>query len=142
MISIIRALQREIRAIWQRLEKIDVQWRLPETSTIKIVIDRGNTLDTAQLGIKYASTLISSVPSAYDANVNTSFIDGIGRGTLYRNGVQQTGYVLVVNDSRSSFGHALLGDNADTDGPDEVWGFTAVAIPVAGGGTVSAWVVG
>jgi hypothetical protein len=138
----IRWATREIKALWQRLEKIDVQQRMPATRHQKIVIDQGNTLDTDELGIKYEATAIDEVPSAYDPDATTSFIDGIGRGTLWVNGIAQTGYVLVVNDARSSFGHALLGDNSYEDGPDEAWAFYQVAIPVAGGGAVVAWVVG
>lgn len=108
----------------------------------RIWIDKGNELDTTQLGIKYEGTEIASVPSAYDPNTDDEFIDGIGRGTLEVNGVAQSGYVLVVNDTRSGFGHALLGDNGLEDGPDKPWAFYSVSIPVDGGGAVSAWVVG
>ena len=73
----------------------------------------GNTLETTQTGINYQSGTITSVPSAYDPNVTSSFIDGIGRGTLYKDGVAQTGYVLIVNDDRGTFRNALL----VSDGP-------------------------
>jgi hypothetical protein len=60
------------------------------------VIVTGNTLATGQSGIKKTTT-ITNVPSAYDPTVTSSFIDGIGRGTLWINGVSQ-GLVLIVND--------------------------------------------
>ncbi len=61
-------------------------------------IDRGNTLsDGSTLGIKWASPAPTTVPSLYDPNVTSAFIDGIGRATLYINGVAQSGYVLVAH---------------------------------------------
>lgn len=142
------AVLSEINRLWKAVQ--DLQRRvtqrpdiiLPYTPIRTILIKDGNTLDTEQLGVAYSLTGVNTVPSAYDPNVDSSFIDGIGRGTLYINGVAQDGYVLVVNDSRSSFGHALLGDNADEDGPDLCWAFSEVAIPVDAGGSVAAWVVG
>ena len=59
-----------------------------------ITITGGNTLTTGQAGIKYSSSTISTVPSAYDPNVTSSFIDGIGRGTLRINGTLQSGFCL------------------------------------------------
>jgi len=137
---------RDVLQLWEAIK--DLRRRitakpdviLPNIPTRTILIKGGNTLDTAQLGVKYST--VTTVPSAYDPNVTTSFIDGIGRGTLYVNGVAQDGYVLVVNDERGSFGHALLGDNADTDGPDLCWAFGTSVIAVDGGGTVVAWIVG
>lgn len=108
----------------------------------RIYIDRGNTLDTGELGILYKGSEITSVPSAYNPNVTSSFIDGIGRGTLEINGVLQSGYVLVVNDTRSGYGNAFLGNNGYVDGPDKPWAFYQVSIPVDGGGAVAAWVCG
>lgn len=139
---------RDLLQIWEAIKDLRrrVSQRpvpiLPFQPIRTILIKDGNTLDTTQLGVKYVGAGVSTVPSAYDPNVTTSFIDGIGRGTMYVNGVAQNGYVLVVNDSRSSFGHALLGDNADDDGPDLCWAFGSVVIPVDGGGTVVAWIVG
>lgn len=96
----------------------------------------GNTLDSGQLGVKYSSSAITSVPSAYDPNVTSSFIDGIGRGTLYINGVVQAGYVLVVNDTNGVNRNAvIIGENPYTGG--------TVAIPISGGGgtSVNAYVI-
>ncbi len=105
-------------------------------NTISII--GGNTLSTGQIGIKYSSSLITSVPSAYDPTVTTSFIDGIGRGTLFINGVSQ-GIVLVVNDTR---GGAVTFDLLGTsDGADVGYAGSPVSIDVSGGGgtTVSAY---
>jgi hypothetical protein len=66
-----------------------------------VVIVGGNTLVTSQTGISYSSTPITDVPSAYDPDVTSSFIDGVGRGTLYIDGVAQTSKVLIVNDGGS-----------------------------------------
>ncbi len=66
-----------------------------------LIIDVGNLLsDATTHGIKFTGS-ISTVPSLYDPNVTSTFIDGIGRATLYIDGVAQSGYVLVVNDGRS-----------------------------------------
>ncbi len=95
----------------------------------------GNTLDSGEDGVKYKDTTIATVPSAYDPDVTSSFIDGIGRGTLYRNGVAQ-GMVLVVNDPRGVNRNAVLaGENPYTG--------SFVDIPVSGGGgaTVRAYVI-
>lgn len=139
---------RELLQVWEAIK--DLRRRVtqrPDPILAPIIVRRilikdGNTLDTGQDGIKYEGTEITSVPSAYDPNTTSSFIDGIGRGQMEENGVVSSGYVLVVNDTRSGFGHALLGDNGLEDGPDKPWAFRAVSIPVSGGGTVSAWVVG
>ena len=71
-----------------------------------ILIDQGNVLASGQNGVKYIAT-VASVPSAYDPTVTSSFIDGIGRGTLYIDGVSQ-GYVLVANTSSGSIGSIAL----------------------------------
>ena len=97
-----------------------------------VEVTGGNTLDTGEVGINtYAGTL-PSVPSAYDPNVTSTFINGIGRGRLYVNGNLIAGYVLIVNDNRGSFYNALLqGDVKYAGGP--------VTIPVTGGGSVQAY---
>lgn len=137
LLSVWEAIRDLRRRVTQKPETI-----LPVPQVRRIYIEDGNTLDTTQLGIKYSASEITSVPSAYDPNVTSSFIDGIGRGRLEINGVLQSGYVLVVNDSRSGYGNAFLGDNGLEDGPDKPWAFYSVSIPVAAGGTVSAWVCG
>lgn len=109
--------------------------------TKRIAIVEGNTLATGQDGIVYEASEITSVPSAYDPSTDTSFIDGIGRGILYVNGVSQ-GYVLVVNDGRSGsvINFDLLG-GSDFDVGDVA---TTVDIAVSGGGgtTVTCYVIG
>ena len=128
---IIRELQELRRRITQRPLDI-VQRTIPDYMTI--LIDVGNTLETGQDGIVYEAS-IAEVPSAYDPNVTSSFIDGIGRGTLFKNGSAQSGYVLVINTDQGSFRNALL------EG-DVVWTSGAVEVPVDGGGTVLAYTVG
>lgn len=99
-----------------------------------LTIVDGNELETGQDGIVYEAN-VATVPSAYDPTVTSTFIDGIGRATLHIDGVAQADYVLVVNDSRGTFGNALLaGDQIFTEG--------AVSIPVDGGGSVRAYVAG
>lgn len=100
-----------------------------------VMIDKGNTLDTGQDGINYFSGSKDNLPSAYDPNVTSTFVDGIGRGTLYVNGVAQAGYVLVVNDNHGSFQNALIsGDVIFAGGP--------ISVTVSGGGVVSCWTAG
>ncbi len=137
----------ELRAELRRLRR-EVSQRIikpPKGSagslTRRIAITGGNTLATGQDGILYESSEITSVPSAYDPSVDTTFIDGIGRGIYYLNGVSQ-GYVLVVNDGRSGsvINFDLLGGD-DYDVGDVA---TTVSIEVSGGGgtTVTAYVIG
>lgn len=99
-----------------------------------ILIDGGNTLETGQDGVVYEAT-VASVPSAYDPDVTSSFIDGIGRGTLYINGVAQDGYVLVVNSDDGTFRNALVAD-------DVIYSGGPISIPVDGGGSVQAYTAG
>jgi hypothetical protein len=128
-------VRRQFARLDQRFERIDMQHRIPRASaSLLIVVDQGNTLETGQPGIVYEAT-VASVPSAYDPDVTSSFIDGIGRGTLYKSGVAQEGYVLIVNSDDGSFRNALFqGDPFVTSG--------AISIPVAGGGSISAYTVG
>ena len=101
-----------------------------------VLIDGGNTLETGQQGVVYVEDPgVETVPSAYDPDVTSSFIDGIGRGTLYVNQVAQDGYVLVVCDDRGSFRNCLVASDA-------VWVGDPVSIPVDGGGSVQAYPVG
>jgi hypothetical protein len=132
----IKALEREVERLRRRLEQrpvITVTSALVKYNTV--AIDQGNTLDTGQTGINYYSGTKDSLPSAYDPNVTSTFVDGIGRGTLYVNGVAQTGYVLVVNDNTGSFQNALVsGDVIYAGGP--------VSVSVSGGGTVQCYTAG
>lgn len=134
---------RELLQVWEAIK--DLRRRVsqkpnvilsPPLPYMFVNIVSGNTLDSGQLGVKYSSSEIATVPSAYDPTVTSSFIDGIGRGTLYINGTAQASYVLVVNDTRGVNRNAvIIGENPYTGG--------SVEIPVSGGGgtTVRAYVV-
>ena len=131
----IRQLWKEIGIVRQILERINVQWRMPRSISYVLAIDQGNTLvGTGQLGIQYSATPVTDIPT-YDPDTATSFVNGIGRATLYINGVAEPGYVLVVNDSRGSFGNALLQG-------DRIWSGGPVAIPQSAGGSALAYVAG
>lgn len=110
------------------------RFQSPRPTSLLLVVVGGNTLETGQIGIVYEAT-VASVPSAYDPDVTSTFIDGIGRATLYINGVAQSGYVLVANSDAGSWRNALfVNDPFATSG--------AIAIPVSGGGSVLAYTVG
>jgi hypothetical protein len=136
MNAIIKWILRELAWIRQRLEKIDVQWRMPEpTPELRLVIDKGNILETGEDGIVFATSEITSVPSAYDPTVDDSFIDGIGRGYLYVNGAARDDMVLIVNDGSGTFPDALRQS-------DVIYSGGLKQIPVDGGGSVIAYVTG
>lgn len=56
----------------------------------------GNTLDSLQPGILYDASVVS-VPTLYDPDVDTSFIDGIGNAFLFTDNVMSANKVLIVN---------------------------------------------
>ena len=123
----IRELQEQVRALKARLDQRPViQTMTPTANVYLLFVTGGNSLTNSSLsGIKHSSSEIASVPSAYDPNVDTTFIDGIGRGILSINGVTQSGYVLIVNDTRGTLPVALVaGDTFYSGGP--------VYIPVSG----------
>lgn len=130
---------REMLQIWEAIK--DLRRRvtqrpnviLPRFTYKAIYIDKGNTLEEGSDGINYEAT-VANVPSAYDPNAVDTFIDGIGRGTLYINGVAQDGYVLVVNSDDGTFRNALVQG-------DVVWVGDPIQIPVSGGGYVAAYPV-
>lgn len=134
---LIRELQRQVADLSRRADQ------RPVLSTgkgggdyVTVIIDGGNELETGQNGVVYVeSPGVETVPSAYDPDVTSSFIDGIGRGVVLINGAEQPGYVLVVNDDRGSFRNALVGS-------DVVWCGDPVSIPVDGGGSITAYPVG
>ena len=99
----VAVLQRDTQKIPVIVPRVD-----PVTNIYGLSVTGGNVLDGGQQGIKYQSGTVTSVPSAYDPNVTTAFIDGIGRGQLQVNGAVQTGYVLIVNDDRGSFRNAVV----------------------------------
>lgn len=108
----IRTLRERVRALAQRIEQRPVVQTVKAPSQMFLLIDKGNTLDSGQFGIKRVATVITSVPSAYDPNATSAFIDGIGRARLVRDAVIQDGYVLVCNDARSAWASAFLQDDA------------------------------
>jgi len=132
----IRKLQQEIERLKRRIEQRPVIPGMGAGAQYQTVsIDQGNVLETGQNGIKYYEGELAEVPSAYNPNVTTSFIDGVGRGTLYINGVSQPGYVLVLNDDRGSFRNALVSS-------DVIYAGGPVSIPVNGGGSVQVYLAG
>jgi hypothetical protein len=99
-----------------------------------VLIGGGNTIDS-QDGIKVSDDPITSIPTAYDPDSSPSCIDGVGWGTLYVDGVEQTTKVLVVNDNRSSFNCFLLAG-------DQVYAGDPIMLDVDGGDAVVAYVAG
>ncbi len=114
----------------QRIPVIYPRGGASDTSFAEVQIVGGNTLADGSPGIKYVDAGVAAVPSAYDPSVTTSFIDGIGRGVLFIDGVPQAGYVLVVADNRSSIHYALKG-GVSANG-EYVATPTTVSIPVTG----------
>ncbi len=134
----IRALQQEIRWLKREIAARPVKKKggggAVQLRTVSIV--GGQTLATGEAGIKYSSSAITSVPSAYDATVDSSFVDGIGRGLLFTNGVSSVN-VLILNDSTTAIQRALRSG-------DVIAVQTPVTLPVAGdpnGATVSLYPV-
>lgn len=114
---IIRQLCEDVADLKRRVAAMPVVVSPYQPAQMFLGIDRGNTLVTGQFGIKNVTTVITSVPSAYDPNVTSSFIDGIGRAQLIKDGVIQDGYVLVCNDLRSAWRSAFTtGDAVATTG--------------------------
>lgn len=130
----IREMQREIRWLKNEMAKRPIKTRGGSPTAQKwIKIDRGNTLnDGITLGIKYVAGGVATVPSLYDPTVTSTFIDGIGRGTLYVNGTD-SGLVLVVN--ANIFNVSIIVQALFTN--DRVQAITTVAIPLAGDPTQS-----
>ena len=104
---IIRQLCEDVADLKRRVAAMPVVVSPYQRSVIYLQVDKGNILDDGSDGIKFSVTLITSIP-AYDPNINTSFITGIGRARAVRDGEIQDGYVLVVNDIRSNWASALL----------------------------------
>jgi hypothetical protein len=120
--------QREVAELKQDTQRLPCIIPRSDPSPIKIrwvVIDKGNTLETSEDGVKYVAS-VTSVPSAYDPDTTSSFIDGIGRGTLFEDGVAQEGYVLVVNDDSGATRNAVLTG-------DVVWVVEPRNMPVGSG---------
>ncbi len=114
----IRRLRRELELLRRRIEQRPVLIGAPQLVDRRILIDQGQTLESEDLGIKWSSDPITELASAYDPDTTTEYPDGIGRGTLYINGVAQDGYVLVINDSLAGIGSAVTqSDVAFASGP-------------------------
>ncbi len=133
MMEMRRELARMQREINQR--PLAPGWTATRVS--RFIVTGGNTLDDGvTLGIKRSLSLISSVPSAYNPDVDTTFIDGIGRGQMVVDNVTQSGFVLIVNDTRSGIPAALVST-------DRCMSYGAVGIPVSGdpnGATVTCYI--
>jgi hypothetical protein len=89
-------MRRQIASLKDQIAKRPLRVKGGGTALHTLAIDRGNTLDDGiTLGIKYADPAPTTVPSLY-TTADTSFVDGIGRATLYIDGVSQ-GLVLVAH---------------------------------------------
>jgi len=130
----LKALEREVQSLKRRMEQRPVLQFPTGIPYMFVLIEGGNTLDNGDAGVVYVDSVIASVPSAYDPNTTSSFIDGIGRGTLYVNGAARTGYVLVVNDQRGVNRNAVIAGESPYAG-------SSVSIPAGGGATVTAYVI-
>ena len=109
---LIRQLCEDVADLKRRVSAMPVVVSPYQPSQMFLIIDKGNTLDSGQFGIKRVATVITSVPSAYDPTVTSVFIDGIGRARLVKDAVIQDGYVLVCNDARSVWANAFLEGDA------------------------------
>ena len=134
----IRSLEVEVERLRRRVEQRPIH-SVPRVRDTYIVVMGGNILDTGQDGCKWVSS-VAELAAAYDPNTATSFMNGVARGRLFVDGVEQTDKVLLVNEGYT-YGHALLGEAA-ADGADKVWAFTATTKPVAGGGDKTVYLVG
>lgn len=134
---IIRQLCEDVADLKRRVAAMPVVVSPYQPSQMFLVIDKGNIITpSAQDGIIHVGTQINSVPSAYNPNVTSSFIDGIGRARLVRDGaIDLTNYVLVCSDVRSLWQSSLLQNDAiSTTGTAQIavsgGGFVTVYIPV------------
>ena len=125
----IKQLRREIEHLRRRMEQRPVLSHVPQSSQRFLIIDQGNTLDSGQPGIKHLTTLLTSIP-AYDPNVDTSFVDGIGRARLVVDGQLRSGYVLVCNDVRSLWAATLVRDDTTVVAATALIGGVSVYVPI------------
>lgn len=128
--SEIMALQRRVAELSRRLDNRPILgYQAPRAQYRLVQVVSGQTLGTGQIGVKYKTTPITSVPTAYDPNATSSFVDGIGRGILYIDNLPQSGYVLILNDSTCPILRVLVaGDFIST--------LAAIDMTVDAGGTV------
>lgn len=106
MLRKIRDLERQMKGIPSRFAG---GGSVPSFSVGNII--GGNTLTSGQAGINYSSSQITSVPTAYNPDTDTTFITGIGRADYYVDSVKQTSKILIVNCAGvgSPWAKALLG---------------------------------
>lgn len=132
-------LEREVRRLRQEIAQRPI--KPPKGSTLAtytLSIIGGNTLsDGVTDGIVWESGGVLTVPSAYNPAVDTSFIDGIGRASLYVNYTYQ-GTVLVAHyaGNGSPLTLALFADDV------VVTSAATISVEVSGGGgsTVTCYV--
>ncbi len=105
----IDSLRREVRKLRQMIVQRPVKApRGAFAPVYTLQITGGNVLsDGSTQGIIRSSSSVTSVPSAYNPNVDTSFIDGIGRGVLFIDGTQQSGFVLIAHHAGANTGLTL-----------------------------------
>ncbi len=137
--------EKEIAQLWREIKELRAglaqrPLRVAPGGSVtlrRIVVIGGQTLATGQDGIKYSVDEITEVPDAYDPDVDTAFIDGIGVGNMYLNGIL-SGKVLIVLDNRQTLiNFDLLGGDAYL--ADRFEPLDPVTIPVDGGGYISAY---
>ena len=127
-------VERQANAIQGDLARRPLRLPPPPPTYQLILIGGGNTVNS-QSGIAtvYPSVL-TSIPTKYDPSASPSTVNGIGWGYMQQ-GPLAGQYVLVVNDVRSSFGFFLFANQT-------VWTGAPISVPVAGGGSVQAFIAG
>lgn len=105
----IKQLKAEIARLSARLDQRPAKITMGARGLYRIIIiDQGQELESGDLGIKWSEDPITELASDYDPDSVTTYPDGIGRGTLYVNGIEQDGYVLVINDTLSGISSAVI----------------------------------
>jgi hypothetical protein len=98
--------EREIQQLWRELKDLRASiaqrpLRVAPGGSValyQLYIIGGNTLsDSVTDGIVYEAAGLVEVPDLYDPDIDTTFIDGIGRAELYINGVAEASNVLVAH---------------------------------------------
>lgn len=119
----IERLERDLAAVPSRFAGGSSE---PAVYTLEII--DGNTLsDAVTVGGVWASSPVTSVPDAYDPDIDDTFIDGICRANLYRDN-ELVGKVLVAHYSGNGSPLVLAlpaGLVVETDG-------TPITLPIDG----------
>jgi len=94
-------LAREIDRLRAQLQRLQdrVPVRLPpggEARVLRIQIIGGNPLASGIEAVQYAASV--TLAQAYDPDVDTAYIAGLGNGWLFINGIRQPNRVLVRHD--------------------------------------------